>query len=125
MARVAWVDIPENKRIVIALTYIIWVWNTTSIKILENTWIDQSVRVKDLSESQLDKIRNELDKIPTEVEVKRGQALDIQRLQQAWTYRWYRHRIWLPCRWQWTKTNAKTTKKRGWKKRVAVPGKKK
>lgn len=120
MARIAWTDIPENKRVVIALTYIVWVWDTTSKKLLATLWLDESIRVKDLSEVELDKIRNELQKIPTEVEVRRAQALDIQRIQQAWTYRGYRHRVWLPCRWQNTKTNAKTSKKRGWKKRGPV-----
>jgi len=124
MARVAWTEIPENKRVVISLTYIVWVWNTTSKKILASLKIDESTRVKDLSEAQLDTIRNALQDVQTEVEVRRSQALDIQRLQQIWTYRGYRHRVWLPCRGQNTKTNAKTTKKRGWKKRWVVARKK-
>lgn len=124
MARIAWVDIPVNKRLVIALTYIVWIWNTASKDICAKVWIDESAKIKDLDEKQLDKIRNEIDTIPTEVEVRRTQALDIQRLQQIWAYRGYRHRVWLPCRGQGTQTNARTTRRKIWKKKVTIPGKK-
>ena len=124
MARVAWVNIPDKKRIVIALTYIVWIGLTTSKEILVNVKIDESKRVNELSEKELDAIRAQIWEIPTEVDVKRDQALNIKRLQEIWAYRWYRHKVWLPCRWQWTASNARTCKARKWKRRVAVPGKK-
>ena len=124
MAKIAWANVPDHKRVLIGLTYIVGIWVTTSEKILKNAKIDWSKRVKDLSEADLDKIRAEIQKIPTEVDVRRDQALNIKRLQEIWSYRWYRHKVWLPCRWQATATNARTCKARAWKKRVAVPGKK-
>lgn len=124
MARIAWVNIPDNKRVVIALTYIVWVWLTTSKKILDTAKIDKNLRVKELNEKQLDAIRTSLATLPTEVEVRREQALNIKRLQDIWSYRWHRHRMWLPCRWQGTASNARTCKARAGKKRVAITGKK-
>ncbi len=124
MARVAWVNIPDNKRVVIALTYIVWRGRTTSSKVLHDCNIDESKRAKDLDEKELDLIRSKIASFPTEVEVRRDQALNVKRLQEIWSYRWYRHKIWLPCRWQSTATNARTCKRRAWKKREAVPWKK-
>ena len=124
MARVVWVNIPDDKRIVVALTYIIGIGSTLSKSILEAAKIDQNKRVKDLSEKDLDTIRAKISEYNTEVEARREQALNIKRLQEIWSYRWYRHKIWLPCRWQSTATNARTCKKRSGKKRVAIPGKK-
>lgn len=124
MVRIAWVNIPEDKRAVIALTYIVWIWPARSRLILKNTKISEVKRIKDLSEDDLDKIRNEVWKFDVEVEVKRNQALDIKRLQEIWSYRWYRHKMWLPVRWQSTATNARTRKRLTWKKRVTIPWKK-
>ena len=124
MAKIAWANVPDSKRVLVWLTYIVGIWLTTSWKILEAVKIDPTKRVKDLSEADLDKIRAEIWKIPTEVEVRRDQQLNIKRLQEIWSYRWYRHKVWLPCRWQATASNARTCKARSWKKRVAVPGKK-
>ncbi len=125
MARIAWVNIPDNKKVLFSLTYIMWVWKTTSAKILETTKVNPELRVKELSEADLDKIRWELDKVDTESDIKRSVALDIQRLQQIWSYRWRRHKMWLPVRWQNTKTNAKTRKKKSWRRWVAIAWKKK
>lgn len=125
MARIAWVNIPDNKKVLISLTYIVWIWKTTSKTILKNSKIDSELRVKDLKESDLDIIRWEIDKIETESDVKRSVALNIQRLQQIWSYRWKRHKMWLPVRWQNTKTNAKTRKRQSWKRWVAIAWKKK
>ena len=125
MARIAWVNIPDNKIVLISLTYIVWIWTFTSKSILEKTKIDLNLRVKDLKESDLDKIRLEIDKIQTESDVKRSVALNIQRLQQIWSYRGRRHKMWLPVRWQNTKTNAKTRKKQSWRRWVAIAWKKK
>ncbi len=124
MARIAWVNIPDNKKVLIALTYIVWVWQTTSKKILTDAKIDEHTRVKDLNEKQLDQIRTSLALLPTEVEVRREQALNVKRLQDIWSYKWYRHRMWLPCRWQGTASNARTCKARAGKKRVAIAAKK-
>ena len=85
MARIAWVNIPDNKKVLFSLTYIMWVWKTTSAKILETTKVNPELRVKELSEADLDKIRWELDKVDTESDIKRSVALDIQRLQQIWS----------------------------------------
>ena len=125
MARIAWVNIPDNKKVLYSLTYITWIWVSTANKILENTKINKDLRVKELDEKALDKIRWEIDKIEVEADLRRRVALDIQRLQQIWCYRWRRHKMWLPVRWQNTKTNAKTCKKKSWRKGVAIPWKKK
>ena len=114
----------DNKRVVISLTYIVWVGFTQSKNILNSVNISENTKVKDLSEKELDLIRSKISEIPTEVEIKRDQALNIKRLQEIWTYRWMRHRIWLPCRWQGTASNARTCKSRSGKKKVAIPGKK-
>ena len=125
MARIAWVNIPDNKKVLISLTYIVWVWRTTSLNILKKAKVDSELRVKELSEDDLDKIRLEIDKINTESDVRREVALNIKRLQQIWSYRWKRHKMWLPVRWQNTKTNAKTCKKKSWRRWVAIAWKKK
>lgn len=124
MARIAWVNLPDDKKVEYALRYIVWIWPALSKKILRDTKIDPTKRLKTLSEKELDAIRNEIAKYPVEVDIKREWALNIKRLQEIWSYRWYRHKIWLPVRWQSTATNARTCKARWWKKRVAVAGKK-
>lgn len=124
MARIAWVNIPDDKKIEFSLMYIIWIWSFLSKKILNDAKVDPSKRLKALNEKELDAIRNEISKYPVEVDVKREIALSIKRLQEIGSYRWYRHKVWLPVRWQSTATNARTCKARAWKKRVAVAGKK-
>lgn len=121
MARIAGVDIPRNKRVVISLTYIYGVGNATAKEILAATNIDENIKVADLSEDQVNAIREEVDKIKVEGDLRRDQGLDIKRLQEIGSYRGMRHRRNLPVRGQNSKTNARTRK--GPRKLVA--GKKK
>ena len=110
MARIVGVDIPNDKVVVIALTYIYGIGLTTSKKILKATGIDEGKRVKDLSDAELAKIRAELAHYKTEGELKREILLNIKRLQEIGCYRGIRHRRGLPVRGQRTKTNARTRK---------------
>ena len=110
MARIVGVDIPNDKVVVIALTYIYGIGLTTSKKILKATGIDEGKRVKDLTDAELAKIRAELAHYKTEGELKREILLNIKRLQEIGCYRGIRHRKGLPVRGQRTKTNARTRK---------------
>ena len=111
MARIAGIDLPKNKRIEIALTYIYGIGRTTATKILEETGVDPSIRVKDLSEDDAAKLREYIDKnIEVEGDLRRATALDIKRLVEIGCYRGLRHRKGLPVRGQKTKTNARTRK---------------
>jgi len=123
MARIAGVDLPNDKRIEIALTYIYGIGTTSASSIIEKTGINPDTRVKDLSEDELAKIREtiESENIIVEGDLKRQIAGDIKRLTDINCYRGRRHRMGLPCRGQRTKTNARTRK--GPKRTVA--GKKK
>ncbi len=117
MARIVGVDIPNEKRVVISLTYIYGIGPTTSKKILANAGIDESTRVKDLSEEQLSSIRTEVTKIRIEGDLRRQVAMNIKRLSEIGAYRGLRHRRGLPVRGQRTRTNARTRK--GPKKTIA------
>ena len=118
MARIAGVDLPKNKRGEIGLTYIYGIGRTTATKILEETGVDPSIRVKDLSEDDAAKLREYIDKnIEVEGDLRRATALDIKRLVEIGCYRGVRHRKGLPVRGQRTKTNARTRK--GPKKTIA------
>lgn len=119
--RLAGVDLP-NKRIVVALTYIFGIGPTTSKKILKEAGIDESTRAFDLSEDQLNKIRDIVRAMTLEGDLRREIGLNMKRLIEINCYRGNRHRRGLPSRGQRTKTNART--RRG-KKRLAVAGKKK
>ena len=110
MARIVGVDIPNDKVVVIALTYIYGIGLTRSKKILKATGIDEGRRVKDLTDAELAKIRAELAHYKTEGELKREILLNIKRLQEIGCYRGIRHRRGLPVRGQRTKTNARTRK---------------
>ena len=110
MARIVGVDIPNDKVVVIALTYIYGIGLTTSKKILKATGIDEGKRVKDLTDAELAKIRAELAHYQTEGELKREILLNIKRLQVIGCYSGIRHRRGLPVRGQRTKTNARTRK---------------
>ena len=118
MARIEGVDLPRNKRIVIALTYIYGIGRTTSEKLLERTGIDPSIRVQDMTEAQLQQLREEIAGIPTEGDLRRQVQGNIKRLQDIGTYRGLRHRRNLPAHGQRTRTNART--RRGVRK--TVPG---
>ena len=110
MARIAGVDIPRNKRVVISLTYIYGIGKTTAKKILEATGISEDVRVKDLTEDEVTKIRREVENYKVEGDLRREVALNIKRLMEIGSYRGMRHRRGLPVRGQRTKTNARTRK---------------
>ena len=111
MARIAGVDIPREKRIEIALTYIFGIGRTKSNQILKNTGIDPDKRAKDLSDEEVNKIREEIEKNhKVECDLKREIALNIKRLTEIGCYRGIRHRKNLPVRGQRTKTNARTRK---------------
>jgi len=122
MARLAGVDIPRDKRVIIALTYIYGVGRTRSNEILAATGIDENVRVKDLSDDQLIALRDYIEaNLKVEGDLRREVAADIRRKVEIGSYQGLRHRRGLPVRGQRTKTNARTRK--GPKRTVA--GKKK
>ena len=110
MPRFAGVDIPRNKVIGISLTYIYGIGRTTANKILEAAGIDPQTRTKDLTDEQETAIRNQIDAIKTEGDLRRERALDIKRLMEIGSYRGLRHRRSLPVRGQRTRTNARTRK---------------
>lgn len=119
MARIAGVTIPTTKRVVIALTYVHGIGPTSSQKILTATNIDPSTRVKDLTETELGRIRDEITKSYTvEGELHRVVRTNIKRLKDIGSYRGERHKRSLPSRGQRTRTNARTRRGR----RVAVSG---
>ncbi|MBP0979101.1 MAG: 30S ribosomal protein S13 [Oscillospiraceae bacterium] len=118
MARIAGVDLPREKRVEIGLTYIYGIGLSKSRKILENTEVNPDTRVKDLTEDEVAKIREYIDKnIKVEGDLRREVALNIKRLIEINCYRGIRHRKGLPVRGQKTKTNARTRK--GPKKTIA------
>ena len=110
MARIAGVDLPRDKRVVVSLTYIYGIGRSTSEKILAKTGISEDIRVKDLTEDQVNAIRNEIDGVQVEGDLRREVQLNIKRLMEIGCYRGIRHRRGLPVRGQRTKTNARTRK---------------
>ena len=111
MARIAGVDLPNNKRVEIGLTYIYGIGLTTSKKILAETGIDPDVRVKDLSEADSSKLREYIeDNLHVEGDLRSEVSLNIKRLMEIGCYRGVRHRKGLPVRGQSTKQNARTRK---------------
>ena len=111
MARIAGVDLPKDKRIEIGLTYIYGIGHKSAEIILANTGVNPDIRVKDLSEDDLAKIREYIDKnFIVEGDLRRNVALNIKRLVEIGCYRGVRHRKDLPVRGQRTKTNARTRK---------------
>lgn len=119
MARIAGVDLPRDKRVEIGLTYIFGIGRPTSNKILAEAGINPDTRVKDLTEAEIGKIREIIDRrYKVEGDLKRDVALSIKRLMEIGCYRGIRHRRGMPVRGQRTKTNARTRK--GPKKTVGV-----
>ena len=111
MARISGVDLPKDKRVEIGLTYIYGIGLTSSQKILEKTGINPDVRVKDLTDDEVNAIRKEIDaNYKVEGDLRREIALNIKRLTEIGCYRGIRHRKGLPVRGQRTKTNARTRK---------------
>lgn len=112
MARIAGVNVPDHKHVVIALTSIYGIGKTTSIKLCETLGIEPSMKVSELSEAQLEAFRNEIAKITVEGDLRRLVTMNIKRLMDLGCYRGLRHRRGLPLRGQRTKTNARTRKGR-------------
>jgi small subunit ribosomal protein S13 len=110
MARIAGVDIPRDKRVVVALTYIYGIGPTTAKQILATCGVSEEIRTKDLTEEQENAIRSEVDKIKVEGDLRREVAMNIKRLMEVGCYRGLRHRRGLPVRGQNTKCNARTRK---------------
>ncbi|MBN2980475.1 MULTISPECIES: 30S ribosomal protein S13 [Cohnella] len=111
MARIAGVDLPRDKRVEIALTYIFGIGKTTSQKILATSGINPDTRVRDLTEDEVSRLRETIDKTQkVEGDLRREIALNIKRLIEIGCYRGVRHRRGLPVRGQRTKTNARTRK---------------
>ena len=111
MARIAGVDLPKNKRAEIGLTYIYSIGRKTASKILKETGVNPDTRIKDLSEDDVAKLREYIDKnCNVEGDLRREVALNIKRLVEIGCYRGVRHRKGLPVRGQRTKTNARTRK---------------
>ena len=111
MARIAGIDLPREKRIEIALTYIYGIGRTSATKILEETGINPDIRVKDLTEEDEIKLSKVIaDKFTVEGDLRREVAMDIKRLVEIGSYRGMRHRKGLPVRGQRSKTNARTRK---------------
>ena len=110
MARIAGVDVPNEKRIVISLQYIYGIGETTAKKNLKATDISEDIRTKNLTEQQLNAIRQEVAKYKVEGDLRREVALNIKRLMEIGCYRGMRHRKGLPVRGQNTRNNARTRK---------------
>lgn len=111
MARIAGIDLPRDKRIEIALTYVYGIGQKTATKILSETGVNPDTRVKDMSEDDVAKLREYIDhNLTVEGDLRRTVALNIKRLTEIGCYRGVRHRRGLPVRGQRTKTNARTRK---------------
>jgi len=110
MARIAGVDVPRDKHIVISLTYIYGIGLTRSKEILANAKVEETKRVKDLTDDELSRIRLEVAKFKVEGDLRREVTLNIKRLMEIGCYRGLRHRRGLPVRGQNTRNNARTRK---------------
>lgn len=111
MARIAGVDLPRDKRVEIALTYIFGIGRSTSKKILEATGVNPDTRVRDLTDEEIARLREHIDKnYKVEGDLRREIAMNIKRLMDIGCYRGLRHKRGLPVRGQRTKTNARTRK---------------
>ncbi|NLK67956.1 MAG: 30S ribosomal protein S13 [Clostridiaceae bacterium] len=111
MARIAGVDLPREKRVEIGLTYIFGIGRSRSKQILEKTGVNPDTRIRDLTDDEINKLREAIDKeYMVEGDLRRNVALNIKRLTDIGCYRGRRHRIGLPVRGQRTKTNARTRK---------------
>lgn len=122
MARIAGVDLPRNKRMIVALTYIYGIGPSLSEEILKKCGISEDTRTDNLTEDEINRLRNALADYQVEGDLRRFEAMNIKRLSEINSYRGMRHRRGLPVRGQRSKTNART--RRG-KKSGPVAGKKK
>lgn len=110
MARIAGVNVPDNKHTEIALTAVFGIGRITAQKICATIGVNKSTKIKDLNESEIEKIRNEIDKFLVEGDLRREVSMNIKRLMDLGCYRGLRHRRGLPVRGQNTKNNARTRK---------------
>lgn len=122
MARIAGINIPLNKRVEIGLTYIYGIGRSTSSELLARVGISPDTYVRDLTEDEVGKLRDEIDSLTVEGDLRRERSQNVKRLMEIGCYRGLRHRRGLPVRGQKTKTNARTRKG---PKRMSVAGKKK
>lgn len=123
MARIAGIDLPRDKRVEVALTYIFGIGRSTSKRILQATGVSPDTRVKNLTEEEITRLREYIDKnLKVEGDLRREVAMNIKRLMDIGCYRGLRHRRGLPVRGQRTRTNARTRK--GPRKTVGVRRKK-
>jgi small subunit ribosomal protein S13 len=111
MARIAGVDIPDNKKVEFSIRYIYGIGPTNALDILKKANIDLGIRVKDLTESQVSSLQKSIEELPVEGELRREVVQNIKRLEETGAYRGLRHRRSLPARGQRTRSNART--KRG------------
>jgi small subunit ribosomal protein S13 len=122
MARIAGVNVPLNKRVEVGLTYIYGIGRSTSNKLLSDAGISRDTYVRDLTEDEVTKLRDAIDQLVVEGDLRRERSQAIKRLMEIGCYRGLRHRRGLPVRGQNTKTNARTRKG---PKRMSIAGKKK
>jgi small subunit ribosomal protein S13 len=122
MARIAGVNVPLNKRVEVGLTYIYGIGRSTSNKLLSDAGIHPDTYVRDLTEAEVTKLRDAVDQLTVEGDLRRERSQNIKRLMEIGCYRGLRHRRGLPVRGQNTKTNARTRKG---PKRMSIAGKKK
>jgi small subunit ribosomal protein S13 len=110
MARISGVDIPSEKRVVVSLTYIFGIGDSTAKKICKDANVSEDIRVKNLTDEQVVALRTQVTKYKTEGDLRREVALNIKRLEEIGCYRGIRHKKGLPVRGQRTRTNARTRK---------------
>jgi small subunit ribosomal protein S13 len=122
MARIAGINIPLNKRSEVGLTYIYGIGPSLAKKVLDESGVDRNTYVKDLTEDEIRKLRDSVDNLTVEGDLRRERSQNIKRLMEIGCYRGMRHRRGLPVDGQRTKTNARTRKG---PKRMSVAGKKK
>jgi small subunit ribosomal protein S13 len=122
MARISGVNIPDGKRIEISLTYIFGIGRSSAQRILQETGIDPGIQAKDLTEEEVIKLRDAVEKREVEGDLRRERSQDVKRLMEIGSYRGLRHRRGLPVRGQRTKTNARGRKG---PRRLSIAGKKK
>lgn len=118
MARIAGVDLPENKRVDIGLTYIFGIGRSNVVQVLKDATVEGAKRVKDLTEDEVNKLQKALDKFKVEGDLRQEVEQNIKRLEEIGSYRGLRHRKGLPSRGQRTRSNART--KRGKRKTVGT-----
>jgi small subunit ribosomal protein S13 len=110
MARIAGINVPDNKHAGIALTYIFGIGRTRALMLCEAAGVNPTTRIQDLPEDRLDALRNEVSKLTVEGDLRRENSMSIKRLMDLGCYRGLRHRRGLPVRGQRTRTNARTRK---------------